>query len=244
VTKLSEGFAHLGLIPVLEYYSKHLRIDSGSSYPVFGDMAAATVLAPAKKGYGILWGLYQTDGKPFHIKGRDSRGKEIGDVTLSKIIKTPEHGSFTMHGQAVGEVAKMTGAFAVKRMDTIIKREGIGEGVQDVDWFVFHQANKGLVEQLADELAEHFGIDKKAFRKKLLFTVEEFANTSAASIPLTLYEKRDQLKEGDLVFMGTFGGGFQWGALLVRWGGTLSLQTHSINELTQVITSQQVEKAL
>ncbi len=205
--KVATGMAGLGLIPVLEYYSRYLRPDSGSSWPIFGDMAAGTVLAEVEKGKGILWGLYQTDGKPTYLS-QEARGKAIGDVTLAHIIKTQHEGFFGMHGQAVGAMAEMTGEFAVKRMAHVMKQEGLGS-LDDVNWFVFHQANKGLILKLAKKL----GIEES----KLVFTMEEFGNTSAASIPLTLDVHRAKFKPGDLVFMGTFGGGFQWGALLVEW---------------------------
>lgn len=207
---VGSGMAHLGMIPILEWYSPHLRPDS-SAWPLFGDMAAATVLLPAEKGYGILWGMYQTDGKEKDIK-KKIQGNPIGKVILADIIHTPHEGFFTMHGQAVGAMAMEAGLLMVHRATEILKQTGIGRGLDDIDWFVFHQANKGLILELADKL----GIPQE----KMLFTVEKYGNTSAASIPLTLYVHADKIKPGQLVFMGTFGGGFQWGALLVRWGGT------------------------
>jgi len=216
----ARNLVHLGLLPVAEYYSKYLRPDSGSSWPIFGDMTAGTVLTPAKTGYGILWASYQTDGKKQFIK-QEARGKPIGEVVLADIIQTRHGEFFGMHGQAVGVVASLSGYFALKRLERIIQWQGIkaikderlkeADGLKDVDWFVFHQANRGLVLKLADKL----GIP----HEKCLFTIEKFANTSAASIPLTLYEHRDKIEEGQLVFMGTFGGGFQWGGILSRWGG-------------------------
>jgi 3-oxoacyl-[acyl-carrier-protein] synthase-3 len=81
----------------------------------------------------------------------------------------------------------------------------------EVDWFVPHQANKRIL----DGTARKIGISPD----KIVMTVDKHANTSAASIPLainTAYED-GRIKEGDLVLMEAMGGGFTWGAVLLRW---------------------------
>jgi 3-oxoacyl-[acyl-carrier-protein] synthase-3 len=86
-----------------------------------------------------------------------------------------------------------------------------GYTADDIDWFVPHQANKRII----DGSAQKLGIDPK----KVVMTVERHGNTSAASIPLALAAAVNdgRIKKGDLVLLEAMGGGFTWGAALVRW---------------------------
>jgi 3-oxoacyl-[acyl-carrier-protein] synthase-3 len=85
-----------------------------------------------------------------------------------------------------------------------------GVSIDEVDWFVPHQANFRILKGVADRL----GIDER----KVVSTIAEHANTSAASIPLALAEATadGRIKKGDLVLMEAMGGGLTWGACLVR----------------------------
>jgi 3-oxoacyl-[acyl-carrier-protein] synthase-3 len=86
-----------------------------------------------------------------------------------------------------------------------------GTTADDLDWFVPHQANRRIIEASADKL----GIA----RDKVVLTVDRHGNTSAASIPLALdvARKDGRIKNGDLVMIEAIGGGFTWGAALIRW---------------------------
>ncbi|MBL8590503.1 MAG: 3-oxoacyl-ACP synthase, partial [Methylobacteriaceae bacterium] len=86
-----------------------------------------------------------------------------------------------------------------------------GTGADDIDWFVPHQANRRII----DASAEKLGIAPH----KVVTTVHRHGNTSAASIPLALSVARDdgRIKRGDLVMIEAMGGGFTWGAALIRW---------------------------
>src|SRR5215472_15098144 len=86
-----------------------------------------------------------------------------------------------------------------------------GCSADDIDWFVPHQANQRIIDGSAHKLS----IDGK----KIVSTVDRHGNTSAASIPLALAVARadGRIKTGDLVLLEAMGGGFTWGALLVRW---------------------------
>jgi 3-oxoacyl-[acyl-carrier-protein] synthase-3 len=86
-----------------------------------------------------------------------------------------------------------------------------GVAAADIDWFVPHQANLRIIEASADKLG--------VAREKVVVTVDRHANTSAASIPLALdVAVRDgRIKKGDLVMIEAMGGGFTWGAALIRW---------------------------
>jgi 3-oxoacyl-[acyl-carrier-protein] synthase-3 len=86
-----------------------------------------------------------------------------------------------------------------------------GVAAEAIDWFVPHQANRRIIDATADKL----GIS----RDKVVVTVDLHGNTSAASIPLALaYAVKDgRIREGDLVMIQGMGGGFTWGAALIRW---------------------------
>ena len=86
-----------------------------------------------------------------------------------------------------------------------------GESAEAIDWFVPHQANRRIIDATADKL----GIS----HDKVIVTVDQHGNTSAASIPLALDVgvKDGRIKPGDLVMVEAMGGGFTWGAALIRW---------------------------
>jgi 3-oxoacyl-[acyl-carrier-protein] synthase-3 len=86
-----------------------------------------------------------------------------------------------------------------------------GHAAGEIDWFVPHQANKRII----DGSAQKLGIDLD----KVVTTVDKHGNTSAASIPLALAVARQdgRIKEGDLILLEAMGGGFTWGAVLLRW---------------------------
>jgi 3-oxoacyl-[acyl-carrier-protein] synthase-3 len=86
-----------------------------------------------------------------------------------------------------------------------------GHAVSDLDWFVPHQANKRIIDGAGHKL----GIPPE----KVIVTVDRHANTSAASVPLALTEAvtDGRIKRGDLVMIEAMGGGFTWGASLIRW---------------------------
>ena len=82
---------------------------------------------------------------------------------------------------------------------------------EDLDWFVPHQANKRII----DASARKLGIAEE----KVVITVDQHGNTSAASVPLALAAAASdgRIKQGDLVLLEAMGGGFTWGAVLLRW---------------------------
>ena len=94
-------------------------------------------------------------------------------------------------------------------VENVLKETGYG--VNDLDWFVPHQANRRIIEGAGEKL--HIPPEK------VVITVDRHANTSAASVPLALSEAvaDGRIKRGDLVMIEAMGGGFTWGASLIRW---------------------------
>ena len=80
---------------------------------------------------------------------------------------------------------------------------------EDIAWLVPHQANLRII----DATAERMGLPKD----KVMINIEKFGNTTAGTLPLCLWEWEPKLKKGDNVVLAAFGGGFTWGATLIKW---------------------------
>ena len=106
-----------------------------------------------------------------------------------------------VYRHAVGNIADA--------INTLLQRHALT--VDDIDWFVPHQANKRII----DGVAKKIGLPAE----KTVVTVQNHANTSAASIPLALHElvKSGRVSSGDLIMLEAMGGGLTWGANLIRW---------------------------
>ena len=90
----------------------------------------------------------------------------------------------------------------------LIERNGLT--IAQIDWFVPHQANLRILDAAARRLAVPI--------EKVIINIERYGNTSAASVPLCLWEWEHRLKKGDNLILAAFGAGFTWGATYVKWG--------------------------
>ena len=102
---------------------------------------------------------------------------------------------------------------AVTNLSSVVQEtlDDVGLVSSDIDWMVPHQANKRILDSTAKKL--------KLAPERVIVTVQDHANTSAASVPLALDQATTdgRIKQGDLVLMEAMGGGFTWGACLARW---------------------------
>src|SRR5690242_419063 len=168
---------------------------------LFGDAAAAILLEPNEEGYGIKDSLLKTDGAGCQylkmVAGGSAKPASV-ETVLAK-----EHFIY----QEGPQVFK----FAVKGMadvsyDLLQRNNLTGE---DIAWLVPHQANKRII----DATANRMGLSMD----KVMINIQRYGNTTSATIPLCLYEWEKQLKKDDLIVLAAFGGGFTWGATLVKW---------------------------
>jgi 3-oxoacyl-[acyl-carrier-protein] synthase-3 len=101
--------------------------------------------------------------------------------------------------------------FAVSNMADIsvemMKKHNIAP--EDLAWLVPHQANMRIIEAVARRM----GI----LREQVMINIQQYGNTTAATIPLCLWEWEDKLKKGDKIILSAFGGGFTWGAIYLKW---------------------------
>ena len=168
---------------------------------LFGDGAAAVLLEPNNEGNGILDSILRTDGTGksyLHMKAGGSLKPASMETVANK-----EHFAY-QEGQAVFK-------FAVKGMADVsaelLERNNLTGA--DIAWLVPHQANLRII----DATANRMGLPKE----KVMINIQKYGNTTAATIPLCLWEWEKQLKKGDNIVLAAFGGGFTWGATWVKW---------------------------
>ena len=197
---LKSGAFKRALVIVSEVFSRILDWDDRGTCVLFGDGAGALVVEAemqngSTKDRGVLATCLRSDGRyrdKLYVDGGPSTTGTVGYVRMDG----PE-----VFRHAVTNIAEV--------IDATLKKSGYQAA--DIDWFVPHQANKRIL----DGAARKLGLAPE----KIVITVDKHANTSAASIPLALNAAcRDgRIKKGDLVLMEAMGGGFTWGAVLVRW---------------------------
>lgn len=193
---IKTGAANKALVIGAEVFSKLLDFSDRTTCVLFGDGAGAVVLEACSTP-GILASDLHADGKhvgilcvPGHVSG--------GKVTGSPLL--------TMDGQAVFKLA--VGVLDSAARAALAKA---GLTADDVDWLIPHQANIRIMHSTARKL--------KMPLEKLIVTVDQHGNTSAASIPLALDEavRSGKVKKDDVLMLEGVGGGFTWGAVLLKY---------------------------
>jgi len=183
-----------------ETFSRILDWTDRTTCVLFGDGAGAVVIEAqdqpgTTEDRGVLASRLRSDGRykmKLYVDGGPSSTGTVGHLRMEG--REVFRHAVAMISDVVTEAFRET-----------------GYSVDDIDWFVPHQANQRIIDGSAHKL----GID----RNKIVSTVDRHGNTSAASIPLALAVARadGRIKQGDLVLLEAMGGGFTWGALLLRW---------------------------
>ena len=192
---IQTGAANRALVIGAEVFSRILDFNDRTTCVLFGDGAGAVVLE-ASGTPGILSSDLHADGKHVDIlcvPGNVSGGKVLGDPVLK------------MDGQAVFKLA--VGVLEKAALAALAKA-GLTEA--DIDWLIPHQANIRIMQGTARKL--------KMSMDKVVVTVDQHGNTSAASIPLALDHavRAGQVKKGETLLLEGVGGGFTWGAVLLK----------------------------
>lgn len=194
------GMAKRALVIGAETFSRILDWSDRTTCVLFGDGAGAVVLeATEGKGTvedrGILASSLRSDGSHKEKLFVDGGPSTTGTV-----------GHLRMQGR---EVFKHAVGMITDVIEDVFAKTGVT--AEDIDWFVPHQANKRII----DASAKKLGIAEE----KVIITVNKHGNTSAASVPLALAcaVAEGKIKKGDLVLLEAMGGGFTWGAVLLRW---------------------------
>jgi 3-oxoacyl-[acyl-carrier-protein] synthase-3 len=169
---------------------------------LFGDAAGAVLLEPTREDFGIMDYILHTDGsgrKYLHMKAGGS-AKPASHET----IDAREHFVY-QEGQSVFK-------FAVVNMADVAAEIMVRNKLkpEDIAWLVPHQANLRII----DATGRRMGLPPE----KVMVNIENYGNTTAATIPLCLWEYEKKLRKGDKLILAAFGGGFTWGSVYLKWG--------------------------
>lgn len=168
---------------------------------IFGDGGGGVLLEANTEGLGVIDSILKSDGA-----GRQFLLQSIGG-SVEPITKE----NAETDGMYVFQEGKTVFKHAVQCMADVAAEimEKNSLSSEDVDWLVPHQANLRII----DATANRMGLGKE----KVMINIEKFGNTTAGTIPLCLWEWENQLKKGDNIVLASFGGGFTWGAIYLKW---------------------------
>jgi 3-oxoacyl-[acyl-carrier-protein] synthase-3 len=168
---------------------------------IFGDGAGVVLLEPNEEGLGVQDAILRSDGS-----GRKYLIQPAGGSANPATLATVEN-----RDHFVKQEGKTVFKFAVTNMAEvsaeIMEKNNLKS--EDVDWLVPHQANLRII----DATAERMGLSKE----KVMINIQKYGNTTAATLPLCLWDWENQLKKGDNIILSAFGGGFTWGAVYLKW---------------------------
>jgi len=168
---------------------------------IFGDGGGAVLLEPNTEGLGLLDSICKVDGS----------GREFLHQKAGGSLKPPTHETIDAREYFVYQEGKTVFKFATTNMAdasaAIMERNNLT--ADDVNWLVAHQANKRII----DYTAQRMGLPSE----KVLMNIEKYGNTTNGTLPLLLADYEKILKKGDTLIFATFGGGFTWGALYLKW---------------------------
>ena len=193
---LKSGSAKNVLLIGAETFSRILDWNDRSTCVLFGDGAGAFILSSDNvTDFGILNTLIRSNGEHrelLYVDGGPSKSENVGKLRMigNQVFK-----------HAVKDIASIMNECA----------DSYGVAISDIDWFVPHQANQRILNGVAKRLCLN--------DEQVISTVSIHANTSAASVPLAMdfAIKDGRIKRGDLIMLEAFGGGFTWGASLLRY---------------------------
>lgn len=168
---------------------------------IFGDGAGAVLFEPNTEGLGFQDEYLRSDGV-----GREFLKIEAGGSILPPSEETVRNKQHFVHqeGQTVFKYAVSGMADVAEK---IMKRNNLTKDT--VDWLVAHQANKRII----DATAQRMGLEDS----KVLINIHRYGNTTSATLPLLLSDFESKLKKGDNLIFASFGGGFTWGAIYLKW---------------------------
>src|SRR5690554_3495415 len=171
---------------------------------IFGDGGGAVLFEPNDEGLGVQDEYLRTDGIGREFLKIDAGGSLL--PASAETVANKQHYVF-QDGQTVFK-------FAVSNMadvsEKIMQKNNLSH--EDVQWLVPHQANKRII----DATARRMNLDDS----KVMMNIQKYGNTTSATLPLLLHDYEKQLKKGDNLIFASFGGGFTWGSIYLKWAYT------------------------
>ncbi|MDE5666386.1 beta-ketoacyl-ACP synthase III [uncultured Duncaniella sp.] len=189
------------VVVAAEKMSSMTNYQDRATCPLFGDGAGAMLLEPTEDNVGVMDGVFHVDGEGLEHLWMPAGGSVL--PASHETVDAQQH--FVI--QDGRNVYKNAVTDMLESSLEVMKRNDLT--VDNIDWFVSHQANLRIIEAVGSRL----GIDTN----KVLVNIEKYGNTSAASVPLCLDEYQDRLKKGDKIILTAFGAGFTWGAMYIIW---------------------------
>ncbi|RIJ49692.1 ketoacyl-ACP synthase III [Maribellus luteus] len=189
------------VIVAAEKMSSIINYEDRTTCPLFGDGAAAVLIEPTTEDLGVVDYINRVDGLGryhLHIKA----GGSLKPASV-ETVQNKEHYLY-QEGQAVFKAAVSSMADVAAE---IMEKNNLT--AQDIAWLVPHQANMRIIEATARRM--------KIAKDKVMINIQHYGNTTAATIPLCLFDYEKQLKKGDNVVLAAFGAGFTWGSCYLKW---------------------------
>jgi len=201
-TRFIEAGAHTKVVVIgADKMSSIIDYTDRATCVIFGDGAGAVLLEATESDYGIRDSLLKSDGA-----GRVYLYQKAGGSSYPATEETVagrEHFVY-QNGRPVFKAA-------VSGMSDVVSKVMARNGLttDDINWLVPHQANRRIIDTVASSL--DFPMER------VMVNIHKYGNTTAGTIPLCLWEWEPQLKRGDNIILTSFGGGFTWGAIYVKW---------------------------
>lgn len=170
--------------------------------PLFGDGCAAVLLEPTTEDLGVIDSILRTDGvgiDHLHMRGGGSAYPSSHETVDADMHYVHQDGRF---------VFKYAVSYMADVAAELVERNGLE--TKDINWVIPHQANLRII----DAAARRLGVSDE----QVMVNIQRYGNTSAASIPLCLWDWESQLKKGDNMILAAFGAGFTYGAIYMKWG--------------------------
>ena len=200
--KLVEAGAYKKLIVVGgDQMSSILDYTDRTTCVIFGDGCGAVMLEPTTEEFGVIDAVLKSDGSGrqyLHMKAGGSMKPPSIETVMAR-----EHYVY-QEGQAV---FKMAVKGMVSAINEVLERNNLT--IDDISWLVPHQANKRIINSVGEML--------EIPMERVMVNIEKYGNTTSGTLPLCLWDYESQLKKGDYIILTAFGGGFTWGAVLIKW---------------------------
>ena len=169
--------------------------------PIFGDGAGAVLLEPTTEDYGVIDEMLHVDGA-----GRKHLHQKAGGS-----VKPSSHETVEAREHFIYQEGQPVFKAAVKGMADVsvdmMKKHNLTS--DDIAWLVPHQANMRIISATAKRM--------ELPPEKVMINIQKYGNTTDGTLPLLLWEWEDKLKKGDKLILSTFGAGFTWGAIYLKW---------------------------
>ncbi len=198
---IETGKVKKAIVVGAEKMSAIVDYEDRATCPIFGDGAGAVLLEATTEEYGVIDSMMRVDGSG-RIHLHQKAGGSVKPAS-HETVDAREHFIY-QEGQPVFKAAVSNMAdYAVD----IMKKYNMTS--DDIAWLVPHQANMRIIEATARRMNLN--------PQKVMINIEKYGNTTAATLPLCLYDYEPKLKKGDNIILATFGAGFTWGSIYIKW---------------------------